>query len=211
MVTIYIVLLILILIIGYNINKFWERYRFKKKIEFWLKDDYKILSNIYYKTSFAITYIDYILITHKGIFILKIKKLGNVDISGSIKGKNWSVAKPHAKRYDTPIVKRYEINNPIIEKNRDLKTIKMLLGMKENVYSLVIYPNKVVFNKTISKNVIIEEKFHHFYLSKSGNQLTSIKIKKYYDILNNSRIRGLFIGIKYYLFLKFRKSSNAIK
>ena len=38
----------------------------------------------------------------------------------------------------------------------------MLLGIKENVYSLVIYPNKVVFNKTISKNVIIEKEFHHF-------------------------------------------------
>ena len=81
--------------------------------------NHKILSNIYYKTSFGITYIDYILFTHKGFFILKIIKLGNVDISGSIKGKNWSVAKPHVKRYDMPNVKRYDINNPIIEKKRD--------------------------------------------------------------------------------------------
>ena len=41
---------------------------------------------------------------------MKIKKLGNVDISGTIKDKNWSVSKPHVKRYDMPNVKKFEID-----------------------------------------------------------------------------------------------------
>ena len=87
MIEIIIILIIISILFGDRIKGAWGELRLKLKIKLWLNDEYKLISNSYFKTSFGTTQIDHILITPKGILVIEIKNYGNVDIHGFEKAK----------------------------------------------------------------------------------------------------------------------------
>ena len=134
-----IILIVAYVFFGSAIKGQIGEFRFKKKIQWWLNDYHKIISNAFFKTSYGSTQIDHILITEKGIFVIEVKNFGEVELFGTEKAKVWSVKYPNGKMYKP--------KNPLHQNYGYIKAIEKVLGFSNNIISLIVFSNSVKFVK----------------------------------------------------------------
>ena len=184
------------LLFGNTIKGMFGEFRFKKKIEWWLNDYYRLISNAYFKTSFGTTQVDHILLTEKGIIVIEVKNYANVEVFCTERAKIWSVKYPNGKMFKP--------KNPLHQNYGHIKAIERILGFSENIISLVVFSNKVKFVKKMPSNVINESDFRKFYEKLDGKALSRDKIEKYYRTIDSNRDTSPFVTIKHNLLQRFR-------
>ena len=57
-----IIIVVISFLFGNTIKGMFGEFRFKKKIEWWLNDYHRLITNAYFKTSFGTTQVDQILL-----------------------------------------------------------------------------------------------------------------------------------------------------
>ena len=184
------------LLFGNTIKGMFGEFRFKKKIEWWLNDYHRLISNAYFKTSFGTTQVDHILITEKGIIVIEVKNYANVEVFGTDRAKIWSVKYPNGKVFKP--------KNPLHQNYGHIKAIEKVLGFSDNIISLVVFSNKVKFVKKMPFNVINEKDFRKFYEKLDDKTLTRDEIEKHYKTVDTNRDSSQFIAIKHNLLQRFR-------
>ena len=187
---------IIYILFGTTLKGKWGELRFKKKIDWWLNDYHRLISNIYLKTSFGTTQIDQVLLTPKGIFVIEVKNYGKVEIFGTEKAKTWSIQYPNGKRYKP--------KNPLHQNYGHIKALEKVLGFSKNINSLIVFSNTVKFVKKMPRNVINEKNFRGYYESIDDEILTRDEIERHYNTIDTKKETGLFIGLKHNLLQRFR-------
>lgn len=143
------------------------------------KNEYHLIKNVTLPTEDGTTQIDHIIVSAYGVFVIETKNM-----------KGWIFGNPNQKTWTQKIYKHSnKFQNPLHQNYKHVKTLKSLLGLKENqVHSLVIFVGDSTFKTKLPENVRHARGYITYIKSKKERVLSPIEVEKIISNIETSRL-----------------------